>query len=252
MEFDTKKGLVKKVQAFLNLKDDGIDGPNTWNSIIKALNISEVVKQEGNSEEISISKSAFNLIIKYEVGGGESYYTKFLQKPTWPQGQSGVTIGIGYDLGYNDLNEFTKDWKNKIKDSEFERLSKTLGKKSQSAAVLVSNLKDILIPWDSALSVFKSNTLPRFIKQTLNAFPNADKLHPDAFGALVSIVFNRGPSVAGISRIEMLNIRNLIASKNYEAIANEVRKMKRLWINKGLDGLLTRREEEAKLIESCF
>jgi GH24 family phage-related lysozyme (muramidase) len=49
----------------------------------------------------------------------------------------------------------------------------------------------------------------------------------------------------------MLNIRNLIDSKNYKAIANEVRKMKRLWINKGLDGLLARRDEEAALIESC-
>jgi GH24 family phage-related lysozyme (muramidase) len=93
--------------------------------------------------------------------------------------------------------------------------------------------------------------LPRFINETKKAFPNSDKLHPDAFGALVSLVFNRGASVSGPSRIEMLNIRNLIDSKNYEAIANEVRKMKRLWIGKGLDGLLVRRDDEASLIASC-
>ena len=34
-------------------------------------------------------------------------------------------------------------------------------------------------------------------------------------------------------------------------IAKELRKMKRIWQGKGLDGLLTRREAEAKLVESC-
>jgi uncharacterized membrane protein YgaE (UPF0421/DUF939 family) len=50
---------------------------------------------------------------------------------------------------------------------------------------------------------------------------------------------------------EMKNIKELIPSKDYKGIAKEVRKMKRIWIGKGLDGLLERRETEAKLIESC-
>jgi GH24 family phage-related lysozyme (muramidase) len=49
----------------------------------------------------------------------------------------------------------------------------------------------------------------------------------------------------------MRNIRDLIPKKNYKAIAKEFRKMKRIWEGKNLDGLLTRREAEAKLIESC-
>lgn len=32
-------------------------------------------------------------------------------------------------------------------------------------------------------------------------------------------------------------------------IPNQFRSMKRLWIDKGLDGLITRREDEAKLFE---
>jgi GH24 family phage-related lysozyme (muramidase) len=50
----------------------------------------------------------------------------------------------------------------------------------------------------------------------------------------------------------MKNIRALVPSKNYKAIANEIRKMKRLWVNAGVDGLLRRREDEAKLVESCI
>jgi hypothetical protein len=249
MNFPNKEQLIKKVQKHLNLKDDGIDGQKTWESIISNLNIPE----EKTSPKVSsrLSQKALDLIIKHEVGGGESYYNKYLQNPTWPKGQSGVTIGIGYDIGYNSLEEFTKDWKGKISDSDFDRLSKALGKKMTTASVLVKTLKDISIPWVKALEVFEDKTIPRFVKETLKAFPNADSLHPDAFGALISIVFNRGASISGSSRIEMLRIRELISSKDYKAIAKEVRNMKRLWENKGLDGLLKRREEEAKLIESC-
>ena len=249
MDFPNKKELIKKVQKHLNLKEDGIDGPKTWESIVGDLNLpQEKIAPERSSK---LSQKALDLIIKYEVGGGESYYNKYLKHPTWPKGQSGVTIGIGYDIGYNTLEEFTKDWKGKMSDSDFNRLSKALGKKMATASVLAKTLKDISISWVSALEVFENKTIPRFIKETLRAFPNANSLHPDAFGALVSIVFNRGASTSGSTRIEMLKIRKLIDSKDYKSIAQEVRNMKRLWENKGLDGLLKRREEEAKLIESC-
>lgn len=252
MDFSGKKDLVKKVQAFYKLPADGIDGPNTWNAIYKGLNIVESpVNPQITDAVTQLSPKSIDLILEYEVGGGQSYYNKYLQKPTWPKGASGVTIGIGYDLGYNDLNQFTKDWQGKISDEDFVRLSKVLGKKGDSAANVVGSVRDILVPWSAAFEVFQNNTIPRFIKQTLEAFPQADQLHPDAFGALVSIVFNRGASVTGDSRREMLNIRHLVPSKNYKAIAQEVRNMKRLWIGKGLNGLLTRREEEAKIIESC-
>ena len=46
------------------------------------------------------------------------------------------------------------------------------------------------------------------IKETLKAFPGANELHPDAFGALVSLVFNRGAAVTGKNREEMKNIRS--------------------------------------------
>ena len=252
MDFPNKKETVKKVQKFLKLVEDGDDGPKTWGCIIKSLNIPEEIVPETKPVGISgISKASFDLIVEYEVGGGEGYYNKFLSRPTWPQGASGVTIGIGYDLGYNTSEQFKKDWGDKLDSSSYERLSKTLGKTGGNAAPLVSSLRDISVPWASALIVFQQNTLPRFISQTLQAFPNSDKLDPDAFGALVSIVFNRGPSVTGDSRREMMNIKTLVPSKDYKAIAQEVKNMKRLWVNKGLDGLLKRRDDEAKLIAKC-
>jgi GH24 family phage-related lysozyme (muramidase) len=56
----------------------------------------------------------------------------------------------------------------------------------------------------------------------------------------------------GDSRSEMRNVRDLINKKDYKKIAAEIRKMKRLWIGRGLDGLIQRREDEAALVESCI
>lgn len=47
-----------------------------------------------------ISDEAKLVVIGFEVTG-QAYYEKHEARPTWPQGASGVTIGIGYDLGYN-------------------------------------------------------------------------------------------------------------------------------------------------------
>jgi GH24 family phage-related lysozyme (muramidase) len=66
-----------------------------------------------------------------------------------------------------------------------------------------------------------------------------------------SLVFNRGTSLVGDKRLEMRNIKVLIPKKDYKKIAQEIRSMKRLWRGKNLDGLIERREAEAKLIESC-
>lgn len=251
MNFEGRIELIKQVQQALGLKVDGVDGRVTWTAIADRFKPVNVVDVNPIQQTIKLSDKSFDLIIKYEVGGGESYYNKALKKPTYPGGASGVTIGIGYDLGYNTKIQFADDWKNVLTESVFKRLEACLGAKGETARQLVRHVRDIEISWEDALKVFEGSTIPRFIKETLRAFPGADKLHPDAFGALVSIVFNRGASVSGASRREMLNIRNLIPSKNYKAIASEIRSMKRLWIGKGLDGLLKRRDEEASIVDSC-
>lgn len=259
MNFANRESLVKSVQKALGLADDGIDGKQTWQAIadkvgVVAPTIPTVVTPSASSSQTSLSANALKLILDYEVGGGKSYYDRALKHPSYPGGASGVTIGIGYDLGYNTIAQFTLDWKDQLSSADFARLQPCLGAAARRAKDLIGGVKDISIPWDSAFTVFQSNTLPRFIKETIKAFPGSDKLHPDAFGALVSLVFNRGGSVSGISRVEMLNIKNAIINNRediYDYIAKQIIAMKHLWVNKGLDGLLTRRDDEAKLVKSC-
>lgn len=258
MEFDGKEEMVKQVQSVLGgLKVDGIDGKKTWGAILERLAPTDKPTMKNTSSDTSaLSPRALKLIIDYEVGGGKSYYNSALKRPCYPGGQSGVTIGIGYDLGYNTAAQFKSDWGSSLDFSDFNRLSAHLGKKGSQAKLSIPSVRDISIEWETALEVFKKSTIPRFIKETLIAFPGADKLHPDAFGALVSLVFNRGGSLSGSRRSEMLNISKAIkgeikTSNIYSYIADQIISMKRLWVGKGLDGLLRRRDEEAQIIRNC-
>ena len=59
------------------------------------------------------SKRAIDLIVATEVTS-QAYYEKKLRKPEWPGGASGVTIAVGYDLGYANEDKIRRDWTGKI------------------------------------------------------------------------------------------------------------------------------------------
>jgi len=205
-----------------------------------------------------LSKKSLDLILEFEVGGGENYYNKFLKNPAWPEGQSGVTIGVGYDLGYVNKSEFSEDWKDLPKET-FDRLYKVVGIKGYNAKNLIRGLKDITIPWELALKVFNNKTVTKFYNLTQQTFPNFDNLPEDAKGGLVSLVFNRGNALEGDRRREMKLIRDgmkLVSNYDQKAltfIANQIRNMKRIWIGGSIEkGMSRRRDAEAKLIEDSL
>jgi len=205
-----------------------------------------------------LNKKSLDLILEFEVGGGENYYNKFLKNPSWPGEQSGVTIGVGYDLGYVNKAEFTNDWK-ELNQKDFDRLYKVVGIKGVAAKDLIRGLKDISIPWDLSLKVFMNKTVTKFYNLTRETFPNFDNLPEDAKGGLVSLVFNRGNSLEGDRRREMKLIRDgmkLVSTFDQKAltfIANQIRSMKRIWIGGSIEkGMSRRRDAEAKLIEESL
>jgi hypothetical protein len=205
-----------------------------------------------------LNKKSLDLILEFEVGGGENYYNKFLKNPAWPEGQSGVTIGVGYDLGYVNKAEFSEDWKDLPKET-FDRLYKVVGIKGYNAKNLIRGLKDITIPWELALKVFNNKTVSKFYNLTKQTFPNFDNLPEDAKGGLVSLVFNRGNALEGDRRREMKLIRDgmkLVSTYDQKAltfIANQIRNMKRIWIGGSIEkGMSRRRDAEAKIIEESL
>jgi len=198
------------------------------------------------------STKTLDLLLQYEVGGGKSYYEKYLSKFTWPGGASGPTIAIGIDCAYYSELELAKIF-SFLSTEQLDQIKKASGKSGERGKEYTKTLRaaGIVVEWDKALDIFQKLTWPKFTKLAEKTFPGLSDLHPDAYGAIISLVFNRGTSLKGDSRKEMVNIKNLIPKKDYKKIAKEFRNMKRIWVGKGLDGLIERREAEAVLVEKC-
>ena len=201
---------------------------------------------------MTLSDKGRKLLLDYEVGGGEPYYRKFLSRPTWPGEQSGVTIGVGFDLGYNSESQVSEAW-GTLSNTSLELLMGAIGIRGESARLWLSSrpmVRDIEVPWEKALDVFERITVPRFYLQLLRIYPQAETLPEPARDALLSLVFNRGTALAGDRRAEMLGIQNALRDGRTHDVPQLPRSMKRLWPN--TTGLQKRRDAEADLFESAL
>jgi len=198
------------------------------------------------------SAKTIRLLYDYEVGGGKAYYTKKLSHFTWPGLSSGPTIAIGIDCAYYSPEELAGLF-SFLPHDHLRMVQGSSGKTGTAGEVYTKRLREagITVTWDQAQGIFLNRTWPKFAALTDRVFPGADDLHPDAYGALVSLVFNRGTSLRGESRSEMRSIRDRVPSADYHGMARDLRSMKRLWLNKNADGLLRRRDAEAAQIDSC-
>jgi len=207
-----------------------------------------------------ISQAAIDLIVREEVSGKEVYERNY-RHPEWPGGSSGVTIGIGYDVGagVSDKAQLWSDWRGHIPDHMIAALEPAIGVTGERARVLTARLRDrVDVPWEAAMAVFEQVDIPRWCAICAKALPNFDGLSPDCRGALVSLAYNRGASFAkprdpGDPQDryrEMRAIRQYMAERRFDRIPDEFRSMKRFWTGKGLGGLLARRDREAALFES--
>ncbi len=193
-----------------------------------------------------ISQSATDLIVSFEVSS-EAHYTACLQQPTWPQHQSGVTIGIGYDLGWVSQADFEEDWTPYLDAGRLAALTPVLGLRGAAAQAALDSVAGVRVCWNEAITEYREQSQPRTVGETEGALPNTGDLSPESLGALVSLVYNRGASFAkqGPNFVEMRNIKALMAGKLFDQIPDQIRAMKRLWPTD--TGLKRRREEEADL-----
>lgn len=192
-----------------------------------------------------LSKAGHNLILEFETGGQSGYDPH----PEWPKGASGVTIGIGYDIGYTTRQVFEADW-SALSDITVTRLSKTVGLTGERAHAKLSSVRDIMIEWGLATDVFDNVDVSRWWATTKKVLPGFDKLRPNAQAALVSLGFNRGWSMSGGNRIECRIIRDkCVPNRDYACIAEQLRDMKRIWRGTSIErGMVRRRDAEAELV----
>lgn len=192
------------------------------------------------------SQKAVDLILGFE--GTDSPWV-------WPGDASGVTIGAGYDLGYEQ--KFESDWRGLISAADMNKLRPALGVRGERAHQLAKKMRGIIIPKASARTVFMETSLPREEATTARVFPGSETLPGDAFGALVSLIYNRGPLVDDSPRRSEMKALYLLfrGEKPYDLkkIADLVDSQKRLWKDvASSDGdLHDRRVAEANLIRSA-
>lgn len=208
-----------------------------------------------------ISEAGRSLIISFEVGS-PAYYTRHYLRPVCPvcdQTASGVTIGIGYDLGYYSRSAVLADWK---AHPQVHDLLPAVGLTRAEAQRAVSKLQHILTPYELAEEVFDQTTVVTYYRVAARAFGQPFLDAPeDVRAVLVSLVVNRGgslgvarrgdenlPAYSRDSRWEMRQIaRVYLPQRDYRGVAEMIRQMKRLWPN--VRGLRDRREREAQFLE---
>jgi GH24 family phage-related lysozyme (muramidase) len=198
-----------------------------------------------------ISSRAIDLIIASEVSSRDAYRAHY-DRPVWPKGASGVTIGIGYDIGESTQAFFKEDWGEYLNSETLELLSKACAVSGNGAKTLIPTFKSVRVSWDIAMTQFQRETLPRYVGETERALKNTAELSPDSFGALVSLVYNRGVPFHNPDPrfIEMQELSKNMSSKNFQGIPANIRSMERLWKDMPkFKGVVIRREAEATLFE---
>ena len=189
------------------------------------------------------------MMLTFEVSNA-AVYKKLYQHPIWPKGRSGVTIGVGYDLGYAKPAWVSEDWAGILSPIQLSTLSSACGVTGSAANLLIPGFRSVTIEWDSAYRQFINTSLARFTTETLAVLPNATKLPVDCQAALISLVYNRGASfkATGPRYAEMREIRLNLVDEEYGQIPAQFRSMTRLWgRNKTSAGLVYRRRMEAAL-----
>lgn len=198
-----------------------------------------------------ISQRAIDLIVECEVTSKKVYEKKY-RRPEWPGGRSGVTIAIGYDLGYASRAKITKDWANRVGPEALQAMLRCSGVTGDAAKALTAQVRNqIDIPWEWAMGVFMDTDIPEWTDRVIAAIPGAAHLPPDCLGAVVSCAYNRGASFdnQGDRYREMRAVKTHIQGGEpwWPRVADDLRQMKRLW--PGVNGLIARREAEAQLWE---
>lgn len=251
MSIRTSTERLRAIQNAVGVEPDGLLGPATLTALERALGLAPepvVAAPAPARVGLRLSREGIDAIIRHEIGS-DYYYNRHLRAPIWPGGDSGVTIGIGYDLGYQSEADFRAHWGDELTDGSLARLAAVCGKTGDPARREIPKLQDISISLNRARRVFMKTSLPLYARKTRSTYPGISELYPDAQSALVSLVYNRGTSMRNTdSRREMRELRDHVRSRDYAAMERAFRSMKRLWAGRNLDGLLKRRDDEAEMI----
>lgn len=242
--------------ANFNLHPDLVESSRRSREYLSAAIGLEAAPTQAAPSKTPISTRATDLLISLEISN-EQLYTRRYSAPTWPGGRSGVTVAVGYDLGYAKPYAITKDWREYIDPSDAKLLAQASGIVGPQAKQRARSLRNVGISYNVAKRQFLEVMQPRYVGITERALPNFNELDLDCRGALVSLVYNRGASFdipetrdPKSRYAEMRAIKQCMLDRTFALIPGQIRSMAHLWARqKGAEGLVWRRNLEASLFE---
>lgn len=198
----------------------------------------------------ALSPAGLALIYNYETGGKAQYERS--PHPELPDLRlSGVTVGIGWDIHQYSKAVTMHDWAPVLPAPAPARLAETQPFYGRAAVEPWKQVRDILVPWVAATSVFLNNDVAREFAQARRAYPGFDKLSRNCQAALIANGFARGYGFTGANRAELRAIRELVPKRDYRGIAEQLRKQEHVWRGTSIyNGLKARVNAEAKLAET--
>jgi hypothetical protein len=202
----------------------------------------------------ALTAPGVTFIARLEVSSPAAYRRLYC-RPIWPGGESGVTIGIGYDLRFVDAAQLRADWGEHLSEAALTSLVSVLEVQGTAALAAQCQAIEILLP--AAVAAFVARGLPKVMDDTRSIYPELDALTPARRTALASLVYNRGTRLSDINqaredRREMRTIKTLLAAGRTDEVAEQLDAMSRLWDASTQGGLVRRRHQEATLWREGF
>jgi hypothetical protein len=248
---------IVELEAFLAEREAEADRIPSVEPEIEAL--SDVERELANALGARVSEAGARLMINLETGGRTYYERVYQGRPVWPGRVSGITLGVGYDLGYYSESAFRKDWA--LLGTEILNRFAVEGcigacppkKTPDQMRAMCKRVRDIQIAWNDAIKVYKVTMLPNWAFKTNAALPNCDLLNGDCFGALVALTLNRGEDKYardGDRFKEMRAIKAAMSDRAFGEIPKLLEKMTRIWEGTDIERQMKRaRGEEKRLFE---
>lgn len=196
-----------------------------------------------------LDEDCVDLLVELEVGSVKLYRQRYYM-PIHPPGDSGVTIGLGYDLRFVTEAMLRTDWH---QHAQLERLVSSVGLYGFAADQAVAQLADVFTPYELARAVFIAASAPKYFEISRRQFGQRgfDQIDRDYQCGLFLITYNRGGAMQNASRKELRAIRDVcIPAADKACAAAENRLSKRIWVGSKLaNGISHRRERESQRIE---
>lgn len=178
--------------------------------------------------------------------------------PYWPGGNSGISIGVGWDLGQHGESELRGVWSG-LGAATLTKLSVAAMKTGKAAQSLLQDVKSIEIPRNISAAVLEESLREVYYPMILRLLPGAQLLPTEFQVVLLSVVFNRGVALghdpdwrtakALDTRWEMRKLQGDVARGDLFAIYIRLGTMKRIWENDPEQrGLPIRRKDEQHLV----